>query len=136
MSSQHVFRARVTISPYHPLLPPKSSRIIDLHEFVSWAHKYDQAIRSTLCWKEERSPRLSLSQGFVKMSLSIRQPFTGCCGHHHREKKKVCQPARGGRREERWLRHKHASMTRLQQELNDKKETAFKRESGHRCVRI
>lgn len=44
-----------------PCVPASSpSRIIDLHEFVSWAHKCDQAIRSTWCWKEERSPRLPL----------------------------------------------------------------------------
>lgn len=54
----HVLTARIRVTgPVSPHLPP--SRIIDLHEFVSGAHKYDQAIRSTLCWKEERSPRLS-----------------------------------------------------------------------------
>lgn len=84
--------------------PTSLRRIIDLHEFVSWAHKRDRAIRSTLCWKEERSPRPSLCS--VKMSLSIRLLFTGCYCHGE---KKVCQLSAGGQ----WRGETAQAQTRL-----------------------
>lgn len=98
-----------------PCVPASSpSRIIDLHEFVSWAHKCDQAIRSTWCWKEERSPRLPLRvlwKCHFPSGSHLQAAAAAVAAAAEREKK-GCQLAGGGKQREEmaetqtWLNEK------------------------------